>query len=195
MTVKKKSSLPLVALIFKYMKSQNQPSSSCHVVQIVENSETSNHSIMADSTNSDALDTDAILEKICSGVQEIVSPKGSSQYGDKLGKRISASTCGLAALNFARIAFKLEKEENMQGLELMSELLSHKTIEVGIPHLMGVYSYDCPQEITSICDYWKSNSHLEIEELLKVPIFRNTLSLQTCTYSEASKRGFDDLLG
>jgi len=150
---------------------------------------------MADSTNSDALDTDAILEKICSGVQEIVSPKGSSQYGDKLGKRISASTCGLAALNFARIAFKLEKEENMQGLELMSELLSHKTIEVGIPHFIGVYSYDCPQEITSICDYWKSNSHLEIEELLKVPIFRNTLSLQTCTYSEASKRGFDDLLG
>jgi len=138
---------------------------------------------------------DEILEKICDGTQEIVSPKGSSQYGDKLGKRISASTCGLAALNFARTAFKLEKEENMQGLELLSELLSPKTIEVGAPHFMGMYSYGYPQEMTSICDFWKSDSHLEIEELLKVPIFKNTLLLQTCTYSKAKKQHFGDLLG
>lgn len=138
---------------------------------------------------------DEILEKICDGTQKIVSPKGSSQYGDKLGKRVSASTCGLAALNFACVAFKLEKEENMQGLELLSELLSPKTIGVGALHFMGMHSWGYPQEITSICDYWKSDSHLEIEELLKVPIFRNTLSLQTCTYSEAKKQHFGDLLG
>lgn len=81
----------------------------------------------------DDLDIDEILEKICDGKQEIVSVKGSSQYGDKLGNRISASTCGLAALNFARIAFKLENEQGMQGLELLAELLSRKTNEVHAP--------------------------------------------------------------
>ncbi len=76
------------------------------------------------------LDPDEILVDICDGKQTIISSKGSSQYGDKLGTRISASTCGLAALNFARIAFKLEKEQGMQGLELLTEILSHKTNEV-----------------------------------------------------------------
>ncbi|KXN84683.1 putative E3 ubiquitin-protein ligase ARI9 [Leucoagaricus sp. SymC.cos] len=121
---------------------------------------------------------DDLLDKIYDGKQEIVSSKRSSQCTDKLGNRISASTCGLAALNFARIAFKLEKDEGMQGLELLKEILSRKSVE----------------EITSICDYWKSNSHLEIEELLKVPVFRSTLSLQTCSYSEPTKQRFYDLL-
>ncbi|KAF5362263.1 hypothetical protein D9756_002246 [Leucocoprinus leucothites] len=66
----------------------------------------------------------------------------------------------------------------MHGFDLLGELLSRKTVE----------------EIASICDYWKSDSHLEIEELLKVPIFRSTLSLQTCTYGEATKQRFYDLL-
>jgi hypothetical protein len=149
-------------------------------------------------TSLDALDVDELLEKICNGEQEIVTFKGSSQYGDKMGNRISASTCGLAALNFARVAFKLEKEENMQGLELLSELLSHKTNQVCAlsPREFSLFHLLMPttQEITSVCDYWKSDSHLEIEELLKVPIFRNSLALQTCTYSDASKQRFYDLL-
>lgn len=45
-----------------------------------------------------------------------------------------------------------------------------------------------------MCDYWKSDSHLEIEELLKVPIFKNSLALQTCTYSDTSEQRFYDLL-
>jgi len=118
------------------MKSWDQPSASSRVVRIVEGSKNFNHPRRTSSRSSEALDIDEILEKICDGTQEIVSPKGSSQYGDKLGKRISASTCGLAALNFARIAFKLEKEENMQGLELLSELLSPQTIEVGALHFI-----------------------------------------------------------
>lgn len=85
--------------------------------------------------NIDNLDIDEILEKICDGKQAIVTVKGSSQYGDKLGNRISASTCGLAALNFARIAFKLEVDEGMQGLEVLNELLSRKTNEVCVLYI------------------------------------------------------------
>jgi hypothetical protein len=92
----------------------------------------------------EALDVDEILEKICDGKQNIVTFKGSSQYGDKLGNRVSASTCGLAALNFARTAFRLEKEECMQGLELLSELLSPKTTEV-----RGIFSYSTVCSLSS----------------------------------------------
>jgi hypothetical protein len=79
----------------------------------------------------DNLDLDGILDRICDDRQAIVTFKGSSQYGDKLGNRISASTCGLAALNFARVAFKLEVDEGMQGMELLAELLSHQASQVG----------------------------------------------------------------
>jgi len=122
------------------MKSWGQPSASSRVVRIVESSKDFDHPRSNSCRSSDALDMDEILEKICDGTQKIVSPKGSSQYGDKLGKRVSASTCGLAALNFACVAFKLEKEENMQGLELLSELLSPKTIGVGALPFMGMHS-------------------------------------------------------
>ena len=122
------------------MKSWGQPSASSRVVRIVESSKDFDHPRSNSCRSSDALDMDEILEKICDGTQKIVSPKGSSQYGDKLGKRVSASTCGLAALNFACVAFKLEKEENMRGLELLSELLSPKTIGVGALHFMGMHS-------------------------------------------------------
>jgi len=119
------------------MKSWGQPSASSRVVRIVESSKDFDHPRSNSSRSPDALDMDEILEKICDGTQEIVSPKGSSQYGDKLGKRVSASTCGLAALNFARVAFRLEKEENMQGLELLSELLSPKNCRGGRSPLHG----------------------------------------------------------
>lgn len=88
----------------------------------------------------DDIDIDEVLEKICDGKQDIITFKGSSQYGDELGNRISASTCGLAALNFARIAFKLEQQQGMQGLELLAELLSRKTTEVRRFYLLTCYS-------------------------------------------------------
>lgn len=92
----------------------------------------------------DNFDMDRIIDRICDDRQAIVTYKGSSQYGDKLGNRISASTCGLAALNFARIAFKLEVDEGMQGMELLAELMSHKTSQVGNLILLGIISFILP---------------------------------------------------
>ncbi|KAH9965566.1 hypothetical protein BGW80DRAFT_1345261 [Lactifluus volemus] len=67
-----------------------------------------------------------------------------------------AAACGLAALNFARIAFSME--------------------QANLP------TYLCAEEATSICTLWSGNAHLEVEEVCKIPVFEKTLRLRTTTY-------------
>ncbi|KAL6309199.1 hypothetical protein BKA93DRAFT_425705 [Sparassis latifolia] len=83
----------------------------------------------------------------------VVSYRGTSQY-----KGSSTSFCGLACLNFARIAF--EKERDLSGEELLKAILDRSTA----------------LDIIAICGAWSSNFPVEIGRMSQIPLFSKSLS-------------------
>jgi hypothetical protein len=75
------------------------------------------------------LETDikAIADHVLAdGTEHVISHGGTGQYsGDGMG----ASACGLAALNFARIAFSIE-QGGLQDAELLQAVLARECVEV-----------------------------------------------------------------
>ena len=72
-------------------------------------------------------DTKAIVHSVLAdGAEHIVSHGGTGQYsGDGMG----ASACGLAALNFARVAFSIE-QGGLQDAALLQAVLARECSEV-----------------------------------------------------------------
>ncbi|KAF5388163.1 hypothetical protein D9615_000203 [Tricholomella constricta] len=124
-------------------------------------------------------DVNSVLDQVFFGKQEIISHDGVSQYQKRRSPSAGRSACGLAALNCARLIFGKE-DGGLAGEELIRWLLSRRVAE----------------EITSICDYWTKASHLEMEDILDVPIFSENLSLvKAPTYSSQNDlAGFKALL-
>jgi hypothetical protein len=65
----------------------------------------------------------SILER---GIEHVVSYDGTSQYNRE---GAGAAACGLAALNFARIAFSME-QANLPDIPRLQNVLSRKCAEV-----------------------------------------------------------------
>ncbi|KAF7309964.1 RING-type domain-containing protein [Mycena indigotica] len=110
-------------------------------------------------------DFDAIL----SGQPTIVSHPGASQYNAG-----GIAACGLASLNFVRVAFA-RVEAGIIGRRLVEDLVSRQTSE----------------EIIHICSRWQSNGHLEVEDIAQVPLFERALELESSTFNVPS---FDHFL-
>ena len=72
-------------------------------------------------------DTKAIAHSVLAdGAEHVVSYGGTGQYsGDGMG----ASACGLAALNFARVAFSIE-QGGLQDAALLQAVLARECSEV-----------------------------------------------------------------
>ncbi len=124
--------------------------------------------------------------------EHIVSHGGTSQYNkDGTG----ASACGLAALNFARIVFSMERS-GLQDTALLQAVLARECVEVrrlySNPSIRLVLSP--PQEATAICALWSGNLHLEVEDICRVPLFEKTLKLKTTTYGLPGESEFKTLL-
>jgi hypothetical protein len=72
-------------------------------------------------------DTKAIVHSVLAdGAEHVVSYGGTGQYS---GDGIGASACGLAALNFARVAFSIEKG-GLQDAALLQAVLARECAEV-----------------------------------------------------------------
>jgi len=73
------------------------------------------------------MDTKAIAHSVLAdGTEHVVSHGGTGQYsGDGMG----ASACGLAALNFARVAFSIE-QGGLQDAALLQTVLAPECSEV-----------------------------------------------------------------
>lgn len=85
-----------------------------------------------------------IVGAILDGQQEIVSYAGASQYQDAKGMGTGASSCGLAALNCARIVFRIyqalkpspHSSSADDARRLLSGILCRQTVDVSIGILM-----------------------------------------------------------
>ncbi|KAF9651535.1 hypothetical protein BDM02DRAFT_3154328 [Thelephora ganbajun] len=115
--------------------------------------------------------TDAIILKILSGERTVIS-HGTSQY--QVG---GVSACGLAALNCTRIILAAE-QDGPKGRDLLKFATKAKTA----------------QGITSICAQWSSSSHLEVEDIYKVPLFSRSLKLESSEFGLPSFEKFRSVL-
>ncbi|KAJ6511934.1 hypothetical protein C8R47DRAFT_963668 [Mycena vitilis] len=113
-----------------------------------------------------------IVEEVFAGKERIVSHVGASQYNGG-----GIASCGLAGLNFVRVVLERVKG-GLSGGALLEDVLSRRTSE----------------EVISICSRWRSNDHLEVEDIFAVPLFNRALSLVSSTYGEPSLECFRTVL-
>ncbi|KAI0317531.1 hypothetical protein OF83DRAFT_1120887 [Amylostereum chailletii] len=112
---------------------------------------------------------------LVSGTEHIVSYPGTGQYNSR---GAGTAACGLASVNFARVLFAREQEIQGDPARLLKTALAKETLE----------------EITNICSSWSSNAHLEVEEIVDIPIFDKTLKLHSTKYGLPSLGQFRTLL-
>ncbi|KAJ7656296.1 hypothetical protein DFH06DRAFT_991742 [Mycena polygramma] len=112
------------------------------------------------------------VEEVLAGKEKIVSHAGNSQYNGG-----GIASCGLAGLNFVRLVLERAKR-GLEGGQLLEDVLSRRTSE----------------EILSICSRWRSDDHLEVEDIFAVPLFNRALRLVNSTYGEPSFERFRAVL-
>ncbi|KAG6880056.1 hypothetical protein C0992_006868 [Termitomyces sp. T32_za158] len=110
------------------------------------------------------------------GGELIVSYDGLSQYR-RHSPSAGHSACGLAALNCVRLAFE-KYNDGVTGEDLIRWLSCRQGAE----------------KIVSICELWNNPSHLDVEDLLKVPYFSNSVNLVETYYELCELGSFRTLL-
>ncbi|KAJ7066410.1 hypothetical protein C8F01DRAFT_1123157 [Mycena amicta] len=113
-----------------------------------------------------------IAQDVLSGKTAIVSHPGTSQYS-----AAGIAACGLASLNFVRVALA-RVEAGIIGIQLLEDLISRETSE----------------EVISICSRWPFNGHLEVEDIAKVPLFERALDLDSSIFNIPSFQQFQSVL-
>ncbi|KIJ64841.1 hypothetical protein HYDPIDRAFT_153660 [Hydnomerulius pinastri MD-312] len=112
-------------------------------------------------------------EVLLAGRDRVISFAGTSQFRVQ-----GVSACGLAALNFARIAFHQVERNKGNISNVLNEIGTRKTVE----------------EIISICAGWSSDLHLEVEDICRVPIFARSLKLVSTKYGLPRPKHFKHVL-
>ncbi|KAI0089048.1 hypothetical protein BDY19DRAFT_1070437 [Irpex rosettiformis] len=103
----------------------------------------------------------------------VVSHAGKSQYSAG-----GTSSCGLAALNCARLVLQRAQSGSFDSASLLRNIMLRETFE----------------EILQICSGWSSSSHLDVEEISSAPIFKNSLDTLWSDYGQLGLEGFRNLL-
>ncbi|KAJ7491894.1 hypothetical protein FB451DRAFT_1165111 [Mycena latifolia] len=119
-----------------------------------------------------------IVDEALAGIEKIVSHDGASQYGGG-----GIASCGLAGLNFVRVVFA-KVEDGLEDSRLLEAVLSRRTSEL----------VDVDQEVVSICSRWPKETHLEVVDIFKVPLFERALTLVSSTYGEPGFERFRAML-
>ncbi|KAI1789534.1 hypothetical protein LXA43DRAFT_1020714 [Ganoderma leucocontextum] len=124
----------------------------------------------------DTGDHSADAQRVLSGetTEYVVTHPGRSQYSQTGG---GVSACGLAALNCARIVLGLHST-GLDTAHLVQELMKRKFLE----------------DILQPCLSWSSPSHLAVDEICKVPIFRKCLEMVSSDYGQAGLPYFERLI-
>ena len=130
---------------------------------------------------------DATILQILSSVERTVISHGTSQY--QVG---GVSACGLAALNCTRIVLAAE-QDGPKGRDLLKFVMKARTAQVRGPGSRSWFPFRLPppsQKITSICAQWSSSSHLEVEDIYKVPLFSGSLKHKSSEFGLPSFERF-----
>ncbi|KAG8997881.1 hypothetical protein FRB90_012420 [Tulasnella sp. 427] len=96
------------------------------------------------------------LDLVLAGSRIVKSYDGTSQYS-----RNGISACGLASCNAVRTVLELERDGTV-GVDLLHQMMTRQIAE----------------DIVQICSHWKSPAHLEVDEILKIPMFAHSLRLE-----------------
>ncbi|KAF9064890.1 hypothetical protein BDP27DRAFT_1229708 [Rhodocollybia butyracea] len=104
-----------------------------------------------------------VISRIFKGEEYVQSFQNSSQY-----RGGGVSSCGLAALNCARIAFQNGKAGSVR---LLQALLASETTD----------------DILMVSDMWSGSTHLEVEELVQLPLFARSLKPVETRYGAVNK--------
>ncbi|EJD00190.1 uncharacterized protein FOMMEDRAFT_159840 [Fomitiporia mediterranea MF3/22] len=113
------------------------------------------------------------LQRVLGGEECLCTHAGLSQYS----RSGSPSACGLAAMNCVRYLLSLERQ-GMSSPELVNKMVTKESME----------------NIMSICSKWTSDAHLEVEDILKTPLFKATLRHIRTDYGPAGQSTFEAML-
>ncbi|TFY61657.1 hypothetical protein EVJ58_g4390 [Rhodofomes roseus] len=98
---------------------------------------------------------------------------GKGQYSEGGG----GSSCGLAALNCARVVLGLERKEPQDG-NILDIMVQHDTTE----------------EILRPCASWSSATHLDVDDIYRTPIFNKSLKLLHTSFGRPKVQEFKHVL-
>ncbi|KAH9938289.1 uncharacterized protein B0H18DRAFT_949678 [Fomitopsis serialis] len=111
----------------------------------------------------------------------LVCYAGRGQYSENGG---GGSSCGLAALNCARVVLGLE-----QGGSLDEESPSRDD-----DILDKMIQDDITEEILRPCSRWSQTAHLSVSDIYKTPIFHKSLKLLHSSYGRSRLQEFKQVL-
>ncbi|CEL53122.1 putative E3 ubiquitin-protein ligase RNF217 OS=Mus musculus GN=Rnf217 PE=3 SV=2 [Rhizoctonia solani AG-1 IB] len=114
--------------------------------------------------------------------QRMVTYPGTSQYSAG-----GPSACGLTSLNAVRCVLHLEQTIRVGGGQVGSG-------GVGLSILGTMTKLEFVKDVMGIAPHWKSSEHLEVEDILGLPLFMRSL---TCIGTEqrlTSRRNFKEIL-
>ncbi|KZV72345.1 hypothetical protein PENSPDRAFT_604622 [Peniophora sp. CONT] len=104
---------------------------------------------------------------------ELVCYTGTSQYASQ---GAGSAACGLAALNFARVVLDLA-QDRVPGTSDSSQFLKSVLCRGSI------------EEAIAICERWTGNAHMEVEDILGMPILDRSMKMLATKYGTP---GFDE---
>ncbi|KAF8736403.1 peptidase M28 family, partial [Rhizoctonia solani] len=114
--------------------------------------------------------------------QRMVTYPGTSQYSAG-----GPSACGLTSLNAVRCVLHLEQTIRVGGGQVGSG-------GVGLSILGTMTKLEFVKDVMGIAPHWKSSEHLEVEDILGLPLFTRSL---TCIGTEqrlTNRRNFKEIL-
>ncbi|KAG9023157.1 hypothetical protein FRB95_013479, partial [Tulasnella sp. JGI-2019a] len=112
------------------------------------------------------------IATVFNGGVVVKSYEGTSQYTHR-----GISACGLASFNAVRCVLEVEGS-GTKGADLLRMMLSRDLVE----------------EATEICASWSSSAHLEVDELIDLPLFHRTLRAEGNDFSQANLEHFTRVL-
>ncbi|KAG8734212.1 hypothetical protein FRC10_011816 [Ceratobasidium sp. 414] len=114
--------------------------------------------------------------------QRMVTYPGTSQYAAG-----APSACGLTSLNAVRCALQLEQAIRAGGG-------TPGSAAVGMMLLGNMTKLDFVKDVMGIAPHWTSTDHLEVEDVLGMPMFERSLTCIGTEQRTTSKKNFREIL-
>ncbi|KAG8959593.1 hypothetical protein FRC00_001423, partial [Tulasnella sp. 408] len=120
------------------------------------------------------------VDVLLAGGQVVKSYPGTSQYSLK-----GVSACGLASVNAVKNVLSMERT-GCTGRVLVEQMMYEEFMQT---------KSALPKHAIRVCQFWTSPSHLEVEDILDIPIISRALKTVFTEYSALSYDALLRLLG
>lgn len=130
--------------------------------------------------------------------QRMVTYPGTSQYSAG-----APSACGLTSLNAVRCTLQLEQAIRAGGaavgigaigLSILGTMTKLDFVKVCACNGQKIGAANKMQDVMGIAPHWRSTEHLEVEDVLGLPMFERSLTCIGTEQRMTSKRNFKEIL-